>query len=80
MIKLMMCLCRRSGMSRAEFQDYWRNQHGPFFQKNAGTMRSRKYIQSHTIDWPLNDSIDDLVACLLNTMGFEVWFKHEDKT
>ncbi len=79
MIKLMMCLCRRSGMSRAEFQDYWQNQHGPFFQKNAETMRSKKYVQSHTIDSPLNDGMRESRGMLPEYDGVaEVWFESEE--
>ena len=78
MIKLVMCLCRRSDMSRAEFQDYWQNQHGPFFQKNAATMRSKRYVQSHTIDSPLNDGMRESRGMLPEYDGVaEVWFDSE---
>ena len=78
MIKLVMCLCRRSGMSRAEFQDYWRNQHGPFFQKNAGTMRAKRYVQSHTVDSPLNEGMRESRGMLPEYDGVaEVWFESE---
>ena len=66
-------------MSRAEFQDYWQNQHGPFFQKNAPTMRSKKYIQSHTIDSPLNDGMRESRGMLPEYDGIaEVWFESEN--
>lgn len=79
MIKLMMCLCRRADLSRAEFQDYWQNQHGPFFQQNAGTMRSKKYVQSHTIDSPLNDGMRESRGMLPEYDGVaEVWFESEE--
>ena len=42
MIKLVMCLCRHPDMTREQFQDYWLNNHGPFFQKHAGDMRAKK--------------------------------------
>ena len=80
MIKLMMCLHRRLGMSRAEFQDYWQNQHGPFFQQNAATMRSKRYIQSHTIDSPLNDGMRESRGMLPEYDGIaEVWFDSEQE-
>lgn len=79
MIKLVMCLRRRSDMSRAEFQDYWQNQHGPFFQKNAATMRSKKYLQSHTIDSPLNDGMKESRGMQPEYDGVaEVWFDSEE--
>ena len=78
MIKLIMCLCRREGMSRAEFQDYWLNQHGPLFQRNAETMRSKKYVQSHTLDSPLNDGMRESRGMLQEYDGVaEVWFDSE---
>lgn len=54
MIKFVMCLTRRSGMTREEFKEYWLNKHGPFFMSNADAMGAKKYVQSHTIDTPLN--------------------------
>lgn len=54
MIKLMMCLRRNPDLSREEFQDYWQNNHAPLFMKNAHIMRTKKYVQSHTITSPLN--------------------------
>ena len=39
MIKLVMCVRRRPDLSRAEFQDYWLNHHGPLFQKFAELIR-----------------------------------------
>ena len=79
MIKLMMCLCRREDISRAEFQDYWQHQHGPFFHKNAATMRSKKYVQSHTIDSPLNDGMRQSRGMLPAYDGVaEVWFDSEE--
>jgi hypothetical protein len=56
-IKLVMCLCRHPEMTREQFQDYWVNKHGPFFQKNAGDMRAKKYVQSITMDTPLNEGM-----------------------
>jgi hypothetical protein len=41
MIKMVMCLTRHPGMTREQSRDYWRDQHGPFFMKNAAAMRAR---------------------------------------
>ena len=79
MIKLVMCLCRRSDLTREQFQDYWRNKHGPFFQKNAGIMRAKKYVQSHTVDTPLNDGMRESRGMLPEYDGVaEVWFDSEE--
>ena len=79
MIKLIMCLCRRPGMTRGQFQDYWKNQHGPFFMKHAGDMRAKKYVQSHTVDTPLNEGMRTSRGMLPEYDGVaEVWFESEE--
>lgn len=79
MIKLVMCLCRKSDMTREQFQDYWLNKHGPFFEKNAGTMRAKKYVQSHTIDTPLNEGMRESRGMRPEFDGVaEVWFESEE--
>ena len=75
MIKLVMCLHRRSDITREQFQDYWLNRHGPFFQQNASTMRAKKYVQSHTVDTPLNEGMRESRGMLPEYDGVaEVWF------
>lgn len=78
MIKFVMCLTRHPEMSRAQFQDYWQNKHGPFFMKNAQTMRAKKYVQSLTLDTPLNDGLRASRGMLPEFDGVaEVWFDSE---
>ena len=78
MIKLIMCLRRRSDINREEFQDYWLNKHGPFFQENAAVMRSKRYVQSHTIDSPLNEAMKTSRNMQPDFDGVaEVWFASE---
>ena len=80
MIKLVMCLLRHPDMTREQFQDYWKNNHGPFFMKNAGIMKAKKYVQSHTIDTPLNEGMRDSRGMLPEYDGVaEVWFKSEEE-
>ena len=79
MIKLVMCLRRRSDKTREEFQDYWLNKHGPFFQENAEGMRAKKYVQSHTLDTPLNEGMRGSRGMLPEYDGVaEVWFESEE--
>jgi uncharacterized protein (TIGR02118 family) len=79
MIKFVMCLTRHPDMSRKQFQDYWRDQHGPFFMKNAKTMRAKKYVQSFTVDTPLNDGLRESRGMLPEYDGVaEVWFESEE--
>ena len=79
MIKFVMCIHRHPDMTREQFQDYWMNSHGPFFMENAGTMRTKKYVQSHTIDTPLNEGLRRSRGMLPEYDGVaEVWFESEE--
>ena len=65
-------------MTREQFQDYWLNNHGPFFMKNAGDMRAKKYVQSHTMTTPLNEGLRESRGMLAEYDGVaEVWFESE---
>ena len=79
MIKLIMCLCRHQDMTREQFQDYWLNKHGPFFQKHAGDMRAKKYVQSHTMNTATNTELKASRGMLPEYDGVaEVWFESEE--
>ncbi len=79
MIKFIMCITRHPDMTRAAFRDYWQNQHGPFFMQNADAMGARKYIQSHTLDSPLNPALRDSRGMQPEYDGVaEVWFDSEE--
>ena len=78
MIKFVMCMTRHPNMTREEFKDYWMNKHGPFFLENAGAMRAKKYVQSHTVDTPLNEGLRRSRGMLPEYDGVaEVWFESE---
>jgi uncharacterized protein (TIGR02118 family) len=80
MIKFVMCIHRHPEMTRERFQDYWMNKHGPFFMENAGAMRATKYVQSHTVDTPLNEELRSSRAMLPEYDGVaEVWFESEEE-
>jgi uncharacterized protein (TIGR02118 family) len=53
MIKVTILLVRKKGISREEFQDYWRTVHGPLVMNIPENRRHVcKYVQSHTLsDW-----------------------------
>lgn len=53
MIKLVFCLHRRPEISREEFQQYWREQHGPLVRDRARAIGALRYVQVHTAydDW-----------------------------
>jgi uncharacterized protein (TIGR02118 family) len=70
MIKVAELLVRKNGMTRAEFQDYWRRVHGPLVMSIPEIRRHvAKYVQSHTLpNWhpflagegPLYDGIAEV--------------------
>lgn len=55
MIRLTFVLRRKPGMSFADFQHYWRYQHGPLVASHATTLSILKYIQVHSITDPDED-------------------------
>ncbi|MBT8434939.1 MAG: EthD domain-containing protein [Gammaproteobacteria bacterium] len=80
MIKFVMCITRRPDMSREAFIDYWMNKHGPFFMENAAAMRAKKYVQSQTLDTPLNEGLRSSRGLQPEYDGVaEVWFESEEE-
>lgn len=47
MIKLVFTLRRREGMTREEFQRYWRTEHAELVKRSAEALRIRRYVQTH---------------------------------
>ncbi|MBI3757218.1 MAG: EthD domain-containing protein [Deltaproteobacteria bacterium] len=48
MVKLIVCVRRKAGLTREEFSAYWRYQHGPLVKSIPEFMRHvRKYVQCH---------------------------------
>ena len=79
MIKFVMCLTRHPEMTRQQFQDYWKNQHGPYFMEHASAMRAKKYVQSLTLDTPVNAELRKSRGMLEEFDGVaEVWFESEE--
>jgi uncharacterized protein (TIGR02118 family) len=57
MIRLVFVLRRKPGMSRAEFQKYWRETHGPLVAGFSTALNILRYVQVHTLDDPVNDQL-----------------------
>ena len=57
MIRLEFALRRKPGMSREEFQQYWRDAHGPLVARHSTTLAIHRYIQLHTLDDPVNEQL-----------------------
>ncbi len=57
MIRLVFVLRRQPHLSRAEFQQYWRDVHGPLVAKHSTTLNILRYVQLHTLDDPVNEQL-----------------------
>ena len=57
MIKLVFTLRRREGMSREEFQRYWREEHAALVKQHADVLRIRRYVQTHARDTDLDEAL-----------------------
>jgi uncharacterized protein (TIGR02118 family) len=57
MVTLVFCLRRLPSLSRAEFQAYWRDRHGPLMRRNMAAFGARRYVQLHTLDGAMADFI-----------------------
>jgi uncharacterized protein (TIGR02118 family) len=57
MIRLTYVLRRKPGMSMTEFQEYWRNVHGPLVASHSTTLSILRYVQVHTLDDPANQQL-----------------------
>lgn len=57
MIKFVYCIRKRIDLTDEEFRTCWREQHGTFIRSLAKTIRAKKYIQSHTMNTPINEEL-----------------------
>ena len=79
MIKFVMCITRHPDMTREEFKDYWKHKHGPFFMANADAMGAKRYVQSHTLNSPLNEGLRTSRGMQPEYDGVaEVWFDSDE--
>ncbi len=59
MIRLEFVLRRKPGLSREDFQDYWKNKHGPLVAQYSSILKIHRYIQLHTLTDQINSSLSD---------------------
>ena len=55
MIRLIFLLRRKPELSLAEFQRYWREEHGPLVASHAQHIGALRYMQVHRMDHALNE-------------------------
>jgi uncharacterized protein (TIGR02118 family) len=70
MVKLIICVKRKTGMARREFDAYWQNQHASLVKSVPEFMRHvRKYVQCHIVE----NSVPLGVAAPYDGVA-ELWF------
>jgi uncharacterized protein (TIGR02118 family) len=75
MIKLVYVVQARDDVEPEEFHRYWLEEHGPLVASVTEDIRARKYIQSHTIETPLNQALVDSRGMAPIHQGItEVWW------
>ena len=47
MIKTIMCIRRKPGLSREEFEHHWKHVHAPLIDRLKGDLRIQRYVQSN---------------------------------
>jgi uncharacterized protein (TIGR02118 family) len=57
MIKLVFMVRRRAGITREEFQRYWKEEHAELVKRHAELLRIRRYVQTHARDTGLDDTL-----------------------
>ncbi len=79
MIKLVYVIRRRADLTPAAFRTRWLS-HGPLVSEVAEAIRARRYIQSHTIDTPLNAMLADSRGMAEGYDGItEVWWDNMEE-
>jgi uncharacterized protein (TIGR02118 family) len=80
MIKLVYCLKKKPEVSQKEFNRYWREKHGPLVTSLTRQINATKYVQSHTIDTPINQNLIDSRGLAAPYDGItEVWWNSEQE-
>lgn len=75
MIKLVYVVHARDDVAPEEFHRYWLEEHGPLVASVAEDIRARRYVQSHTIDTPLNQALVESRGLAPIHQGItEVWW------
>jgi len=75
MIKFVYVVRRRPDVSPEAFRKYWLENHGPLVRRCAQALRAKRYIQSHTLDTPLNQVARQVRGCQTPYDGItELWW------
>lgn len=76
MIKLVIFLHRKEGISHEDFVDYWQNKHGPLVTRLKDKLRVKKYVQNILHPGPLQDGMNSRLQTPPVCDGIaESWYK-----
>jgi uncharacterized protein (TIGR02118 family) len=79
MVKFVYVVRRRPDFSPEAFRKYWLENHGPLVRKLAQALRAKRYVQSHTLDTPLNQVARQIRGAQAPYDGVtELWFDKLD--
>lgn len=56
-IKTIMCIRRKPGLSRQEFEHHWHNIHAPLIEKLKGDLRILRYAQSNANEEMVSEAL-----------------------
>ena len=78
MVKLVYCLRKKTEVSQEEFHRYWREDHGPLVTSFTKKIGATKYVQSHTMETPINQGLIESRGLAAPYDGItEVWWRSE---
>lgn len=79
MIKLVYALRRHQGVDRAAFQHYWLTTHAPLVAAAAEALGVVRYVQSHTIETPIDTALAEARGCAVPAYDgvAELWWSDE---
>ena len=80
MLRVTFLLRKKTGLSSAEFTDYWLHEHGPFVASVANRLNMLRYVQVHTLDDPVNAAMAEARGGMEVPYDgvAEVWFENRE--
>lgn len=80
MIKFVYCVRKKADISHEAFKKYWLEMHGPRVKSFSKILRAKKYVQSHTIETPLNEIAREPRGAKEPYDGItEIWWDSEEE-
>ena len=80
MLKIVLCINRKPGMTREEFHSYWANEHRQVLHQVAEPLGMRRNVHNRTLDTGLENGIREGRGAMLDDFDgvAETWFDSLD--